>query len=162
LPPYRREGEVDEESEAGVRDEEEHERRLIVAGLAGPLLSSDGLSAPHTLLLLVDAPLGVPAALRPPIQVATSLIGSTFLGRYRRQARSHVPGASLRLHLGLHCLRALVERHGPDGHPGQPGHRSTRDRVRSADCARQIRLDLLTAAGQLPIAKVPLNQPRYA
>jgi pimeloyl-ACP methyl ester carboxylesterase len=43
------EGEVDEESEAGVKDEDEHERRLIVAGLAGPMLSSDGLSAPHTL-----------------------------------------------------------------------------------------------------------------
>jgi len=28
------EGEVGEESEAGVRDEEEHERRLIVAGIA--------------------------------------------------------------------------------------------------------------------------------
>ena len=41
------EGEVDEESEAGVKDEEEHERRLIVAGLGGSPLSSDGLSAPH-------------------------------------------------------------------------------------------------------------------
>jgi len=40
-------GEVDEEAEAGVEDEEEHGRRLIVAGLAGPLLSSDGLLAPH-------------------------------------------------------------------------------------------------------------------
>ena len=42
-------GEVDEEPEAGVKDEEEHERRLIVAGLGGPPLSSDGLSAPHTM-----------------------------------------------------------------------------------------------------------------
>ena len=42
------EGEVDEESEAGEEDEEEHERRPIVARLAGPLLSSDGLSAPHS------------------------------------------------------------------------------------------------------------------
>ena len=43
------EGEVEEKSEASVKDEEEHERRLIVAGLAGPPLSSDGLSAPHRL-----------------------------------------------------------------------------------------------------------------
>ncbi len=47
-------GEVDEEPEAGVpeagvKDEEEHGRRLIVAGLRASPLSSDGLSAPHTL-----------------------------------------------------------------------------------------------------------------
>ena len=42
------EGEVDEEPEAGVQDVEEHGRRLIVAGLGGSPLSSDGLSAPHT------------------------------------------------------------------------------------------------------------------
>ena len=51
------EGEVDEESKAGVKDEEEHGRRLIVAGPRGPPLSSDGLSAPHNVaawhLLLV-------------------------------------------------------------------------------------------------------------
>jgi hypothetical protein len=40
-------GEIDEEPEAGVKDEEEHGRRVIVAGLEGPPLSSDGLSAPH-------------------------------------------------------------------------------------------------------------------
>jgi hypothetical protein len=40
-------GKVDEEPEACVKDEEEHGRRLIVAGLAGPLLSSDGLWAPQ-------------------------------------------------------------------------------------------------------------------
>ena len=37
------EGEVDEEPEAGVKDEEEHRRRLIVTGLGGSPLSSDGL-----------------------------------------------------------------------------------------------------------------------
>jgi hypothetical protein len=42
-----REGKVDEESETSAKDEEEHGRRLIVAGLRGPPLSSDGLSAPH-------------------------------------------------------------------------------------------------------------------
>ena len=35
------EGEVDEEPEAGVNDEEEHGRRLIVARLQGSPLSSD-------------------------------------------------------------------------------------------------------------------------
>ncbi len=40
--------EVDEEPEAGVDDEEEHGRRLIVAGLGGSPLSSDALSEPHT------------------------------------------------------------------------------------------------------------------
>jgi len=44
------EGEVDEESEAGVKDEKEHGRRLIVAGLEGSPLSSVGLSAPLTVL----------------------------------------------------------------------------------------------------------------
>jgi hypothetical protein len=43
------ESEVDEEPEAGVKDEQEHGRRLIVAGLGGAPLSADGLSAPHTL-----------------------------------------------------------------------------------------------------------------
>src|SRR5215470_9500096 len=43
------EGEVDNKPEAGVKDEEEHGRRLIVAGLGGPPLSSDGLLAPHSL-----------------------------------------------------------------------------------------------------------------
>ena len=42
-----REGEVDKESEAGVEDEGEHGRRLIVAGPEGSPLSSDGLPAPH-------------------------------------------------------------------------------------------------------------------
>ena len=41
------EGEVDEEPKAGVKDEEEHGRRLIVAGLGGSPLSSDALSEPH-------------------------------------------------------------------------------------------------------------------
>jgi hypothetical protein len=36
-------------SVGGVLDEEEHGRRLVVAGLGGPPPSSDGLSAPHTL-----------------------------------------------------------------------------------------------------------------
>jgi hypothetical protein len=40
-------GDVDEEPEAGVKSEEEHGRRLIVAGLGGSPLSPDGLSAPH-------------------------------------------------------------------------------------------------------------------
>ena len=40
-------GEVDEEPEARVEDEEERGRRLIAAGLGGSPLSSDGLSAPH-------------------------------------------------------------------------------------------------------------------
>src|SRR5262249_56919049 len=44
------EGEVDQESEAGVEDEGEHGRRLIVAGLEGSPLSSYGLSAPHRVL----------------------------------------------------------------------------------------------------------------
>ena len=48
----RCEGEVNEEPEAGVKDEEEHGRRLIVAGLGGSPLSSDGLSAPHTLRMI--------------------------------------------------------------------------------------------------------------
>jgi hypothetical protein len=48
-------GEVDEETEAGVEDEEEPGRRLIVAGLAGPLLSSDGFSAPHKAIRWVSA-----------------------------------------------------------------------------------------------------------
>ncbi len=39
-------GEVDEESKAGVKDEEEHGRRLIVARLGGSPLNSAGLSAP--------------------------------------------------------------------------------------------------------------------
>ena len=42
--------EIDEEPEAGVKDEEEHGRRLIVTGLEGPPLSSNGLSAPHTVV----------------------------------------------------------------------------------------------------------------
>ena len=50
----RCEGEVDEESDAGVKDEEEHERRLIVAGLRGSPQSSDGLSAPYTHFVLQE------------------------------------------------------------------------------------------------------------
>ena len=47
------EGDVHEEPEAGVKDEEEHGRRLIVAGRGASPLSSDGLSAPHTLVNMV-------------------------------------------------------------------------------------------------------------
>ena len=42
-----REGEVNEEPEAGVEDQEEHGRRLIVADLEGSPLSSNGLSTPQ-------------------------------------------------------------------------------------------------------------------
>src|SRR5262245_62973718 len=59
------EGEVDEGPEAGVKDEEEHGRRLIVAGLEGARLSSDGLSAPHTLLVRAAGQAGNGARLAP-------------------------------------------------------------------------------------------------
>jgi len=45
--------EVDEEPEAGVEDEEEHGRRLIVAGLRG-IAAEFGLSAPHRLARAAD------------------------------------------------------------------------------------------------------------
>ena len=44
----RCQGDVDEEPEAGLKDEEEHGRRLLVAAPRGSPLSSDGLLAPHT------------------------------------------------------------------------------------------------------------------
>jgi len=83
--------------------------RFSVIDWTGALLAEPAYDVAFTWLLLVDAPLGVPGALRPAIQVATNLIGRAFLGRYRRQARIHVPDVSLRWHVGLHCLRALIE-----------------------------------------------------
>ena len=45
--PVGCDGQGEDRREAGLHDEEEHGRRLIVAGLGGSPRSSDGFSAPH-------------------------------------------------------------------------------------------------------------------
>ena len=76
-------GEVDEESEASVKDEQEHGRRLIVAGLGGSPLSSDGLSAPHRVL----HQFGIGSAVYPRL---TDLRAQRATGRVVRTARRQV------------------------------------------------------------------------
>jgi aminoglycoside phosphotransferase (APT) family kinase protein len=83
--------------------------RVTVIDWTAALIAEPAYDLAFTWLLLADAPLDVPGALRPPIHVATGLVARSFLRRYRRRARIAIPDVSLRWHVGLHCLRALVE-----------------------------------------------------
>jgi aminoglycoside phosphotransferase (APT) family kinase protein len=83
--------------------------RFSVIDWTAALIAEPTYDVAFTWLLLADAPLSVPGALRRPIHGVTGIIGSSFLARYRRQARIHIPDVSLRWHVGLHGLRALVE-----------------------------------------------------
>lgn len=120
--------------------------RVTVIDWTASLIAHPAYDVAFTWLLLVDAPLHVPKPLRAPIRIATGLVARAFLRRYQRRARVPVPDESLRWHVGLHCLRALVDVAGwtragelashighpwltsaprsPSGSAGSPGSRS--------------------------------------
>src|SRR5262249_39319819 len=83
--------------------------RVTVIDWTAALLAEPAYDVAFTWLLLSDAPLDLPGALRPPIHVASAIVARAYLRRYRHRARVPIADASLRWHVALHCLRALVE-----------------------------------------------------
>jgi aminoglycoside phosphotransferase (APT) family kinase protein len=83
--------------------------RVTVIDWTTALVAEPAYDVAFTWLLLVDAPLHVPGPLRAPLHLVTGRVAGAFLRRYRSRARIPVPDAALRWHVGLHCLRALVE-----------------------------------------------------
>jgi len=83
--------------------------RVTVIDWTAARIAEPAYDLAFTWLLLADPPLDLPGALRPPIHVAAAIAARGFLRRYRHRTRTAIPDASLRWHVGLHCLRALVE-----------------------------------------------------
>jgi aminoglycoside phosphotransferase (APT) family kinase protein len=82
---------------------------VTVLDWTAAVLGAASYDVAFTSLLLAEPPLQAPAAFRPLIGRAGRRLARRFLDRYRRYSGASVDAGSLRWHMGLVCLRALVE-----------------------------------------------------